>query len=102
MAVNTLSNFIAAVNATVGASGSVYNVASVDSVGTIFINRAPSASGSFVLFAKVFYSVNPDYSVITDSNPSGAQVIIKGNNSGQTDIQRYCDAQGFINQLAAN
>jgi hypothetical protein len=102
MSVSSLSNFIAAVNATTGKSGSVYNASSPDANGVIAINRAPSASGSFVLFAKVFYSANPNTGVITDANPSGSGVIIKGENSGLNDVERYCDAQAFINQLAAN
>ena len=102
MSVSTLSNFIAAVNATTGKSGSVYNASSPNVDGAILISRAPSASAAFVGYLKVFYSTNPDTSVVSDLNPSAAGVIIRGVNGGLTDVERYCDAQAFINSLAAN
>jgi hypothetical protein len=102
MSVSTLANFIAAVNATTGKSGSVYNASSPDAFGTILISRAPSAAGAFVAFQKVFFSTQPNNSVIRDVNPNGTQVIIKGENSGLNDAERYCDAQDYINMLAAN
>ena len=102
MSVTTLANFIAAVNATTGKSGSVYVASSPDVNGFITISRAPSANGAFVTYAKVFFSTQPNNSVITDANPNGTQVIIGGHNFGLDDSERYCDAQGFINMLAAN
>jgi len=76
--------------------------AAPDAFGFILISRAPSANGVFVSYAKVLFSTQPNNSVVTDANPSGTQVIIGGHNSGLDDSERYCDAQGFINMLAAN
>ena len=102
MSVTTLANFIAAVNATTGKSGSVYNASAPDVNGFILISRAPSAAGAFVSFSKVFFSANPVNSAITDATPNGTQVLIGGHNAGLSDIEHVCDAQAYINQLAAN
>ena len=102
MSVTTLSNFQAAVSATTGKNGGVYTISAPDANGFMTISRAPSAAGAFVPYLKVFFSTQPDNSVATDVNPNGTQVIIAGHNSGLGDSQRYCDAQIFINQLAAN
>ena len=102
MSVTTLSNFQAAVNAVAGKSGSVYQASSPDANGVITISRAPSAAGAFVSYLKVAFSTQPDNSVATDVNPNGTQVIILGGNSGLSDVNRYVDAQQFVNMLTAN
>ena len=102
MSVTTLSNFQAAVSATTGKNGGVYTISAPDANGFMTISRAPSAAGAFVSFSKVFFSANPVNSAITDANPNGTQVLIGGHNAGLSDIERVCDAQAYINQLAAN
>lgn len=100
MAVSTLAGFLAAVNATTGKSGSIWNAQGPDAFGNIKVFRAPSASGNLVLWGAVIYSSNPDWGVPSDINPTGAGVAIIGANSGLNDSPRYCDAQAYINLLA--
>ena len=95
MAVDTISNFIAAVNAVSPASKNVYVCGTQDSNGEITISKNGAA------FMKVFYSSNPNWGAATDANPKGAGVLVRGGQAG-VDSSRYFDAQGFVNMLAAN
>lgn len=104
MSVNTISNFIAAVDAVTAKSGATYYCATQSIDGDLDIFRV--LNGVTAIFAHVFYSANPDWGVATDVNTTGAGVIIWNKRLGQTiwpsDQPRYCDAQQFINFLAAN
>lgn len=110
MAVNTLANFISAVNAASGVkSGATYAVQGSAADGSLAIYQYAKGATAPVLWAYVLYSTNPDWSAATDANPSGAGVIVRmfepgvtGAQLGSADSMRYKDAQGFINELLAS
>jgi len=99
MSVNTLANFMAAVNATTGAASGIRYTCTQDAYGTILVSNA--ATGK--LLYKVFYSALGQAGVNANANnTTGASVTVVGENSGLNDSRRYIDAQVWLNWLAAN
>lgn len=99
MAVNTLANFMAAINATTGAKSGISYYCTQTSDGSILVNNA--ATGALV-WKVVYFALGQAGVAANPANTTGAAVIVGGANDGLNDSKRYMDAQTWITWLAAN
>jgi hypothetical protein len=108
MAVNNLANFMAAVNATVGAKTGISYYCTITaselnsgSNARVTLNIQNLANPGVVLYKIAYIPFGQPGIVANAANTTGAAVLIGGANDGVNDSLRFQDAQVWLNWLAA-